>query len=445
MTAGLQTDRQQMRPTPTSGRLSGAASERRVLALFGLFGVGNFGNKASLRSAVEAASRVAPDVRIAVVCAVPEVVMATFDVDAVAITMSRWELPYLRSPRAVRLILRPLIEVARSVEAARFVRRVDAVVVPGTGILDDFGVRPQQMPWDLFRWTLVAKVTRTPFAFVSVGAGPIEHPVSRWLMKRAARQASYLSFRDEASRSFLTTLGVKTLGDSVWPDVVFGLTPPEPTPVCRGESLRVGVGVMTFHGWENDPSRGAETFDHYLSRMVGLVESLVAHGHSVRLLTGERNDEVAVERLRAELGARWGAEWLSAKVAFEQVDSLEGLFQQIQLTDGVIATRYHNVIAALMMERPTVSVGYAEKNAEVMRALGLDRYCHRIEDFDLAAVEGDLNELVGRWDELLPMVRDHVRSWKQLVEDQYERVFALRRPQRRRSPSIGTVDGGKGG
>ena len=40
----------------------------------------------------------------------------------------------------------------------------------------------------------------------------------------------------------------------------------------------------------------------------------------------------------------------------------------------VIASRFHNLICALRLARPTVSVGYASKNRHLMQALGLDEY-----------------------------------------------------------------------
>jgi polysaccharide pyruvyl transferase WcaK-like protein len=60
------------------------------------------------------------------------------------------------------------------------VRKFDIVVVPGTGILDDFGEPWYAMPYDLFKWSLAAMLGGRPFTFVSVGAGPIQHPLSSW-------------------------------------------------------------------------------------------------------------------------------------------------------------------------------------------------------------------------------------------------------------------------
>lgn len=51
-------------------------------ALFGLFGVGNIGNEASLASPIQAIRKRDPNADIVVVCAVPTVVSAEHGVDA---------------------------------------------------------------------------------------------------------------------------------------------------------------------------------------------------------------------------------------------------------------------------------------------------------------------------------------------------------------------------
>ena len=38
---------------------------------------------------------------------------------------------------------------------------------------------------------------------------------------------------------------------------------------------------------------------------------------------------------------------------------------------AVVATRYHNVICALKLAKPVVSVGYAAKNVAIMADMGL--------------------------------------------------------------------------
>ena len=81
------------------------------------------------------------------------------------------------------------------------------LIIPGTGILDDFGGNPFGMPLALLAWCLVARLCGAWVAFVSIGAGRIQHPLSRWLMRSAAAMAHYRSYRDTVSKTFMESIG----------------------------------------------------------------------------------------------------------------------------------------------------------------------------------------------------------------------------------------------
>jgi polysaccharide pyruvyl transferase WcaK-like protein len=63
-------------------------------------------------------------------------------------------------------------------------------------------------------------------------------------------------------------------------------------------------------------------------------------------------------------------------------------------TDLVVATRYHNVVCALRMGRPTISIGYAEKNDVLLAEMGLGDYCQYIEDLDLERLKAQTERLI---------------------------------------------------
>ena len=52
------------------------------------------------------------------------------------------------------------------------------------------------MPYDILKWSLAARLMRRPFAFVSIGAGPVAGSISKRLFTWAARMAAYRSYRD---------------------------------------------------------------------------------------------------------------------------------------------------------------------------------------------------------------------------------------------------------
>ncbi len=397
---------------------NGSPAGTRRIALFGLFGVGNIGNEASLASALAALRVVDPDAEPVVVCEVPEIVSAQHGVAAERIAMSGLVPSFGRFPRAIRIIARPVVEVARWLTAFRFVRRVDSVVVPGTGILDDFGMSPWQMPWDLYRWAVVSRLAHRPFSLLSIGAGPIEHPVSRRLARATVRGATRCTYRDDVSRTFMAGLGIHAGVESLAPDVVFAL--PRPPDRRTGADRRsIGIGVMAYYGWENAPEAGAETFQAYIAAMVEVTARVLALGHDVRVLVGEGTDQHAVRELISGLEGRDGNE----RVTVAPIDSIEALLGEIASTDAVVATRYHNVVASLMMHRPTVSIGYADKNRDLMASAGLGAYTHHVDAIDVERVVGDLVEQLEDRDRIARELAAWDGHCRLGVEEQYRQVF----------------------
>jgi len=354
----------------------------RRLALFGLFGVGNIGNEASLQAGIDAVRRHCPEVSPVVVCANPRRVHAEHGVEAVPISLDHLPGRLHTVPRGIRLLLRPVVELARWVAALRFARSVVGFVVPGTGILDDFGVAPHQMPYDMFRWSASARLMRRPWTMIGVGAGPIEHPVSRRLMGATVAMATAVTYRDEASRAFMARLGHASPPASVHPDVAFALPLPAPTSDgARRDHPEIGLGLMAYYGWHNDPGMGTATMERYVESMVVIARGLIAAGNRLRILVGEDSDRAAVDRF-IEAMERQSTPAERAAVVVEQIRDFPALLEQIELTDAVVATRYHNVIAALMLGRPTISIGYGEKFHQLMYGVGLGDLHYDIEELD---------------------------------------------------------------
>lgn len=117
----------------------------------------------------------------------------------------------------------------------------------------------------------------------------------------------------------------------------------------------------------------------YVSKVTTLVNRLLASGRQVRLLIGDKGDIEAARDILEQLAP---AE--ANKVAFEPSASLHELMQQIAGIDVVIAkSRYHNIVCALAMGRPTISTAYASKNDALLHDTGLAAFCHRIDSLIL--------------------------------------------------------------
>lgn len=366
----------------TNGPTRGAPKRPRRIALFGLFGAGNSGNDASLEAMLGFLRRVRPDGELACICPAPAVVEQAFRLPAHSI--GRPEFASAWGRRANRLLLRIPQIVASWFRTLATIRGYDLLIVPGTGILDDFGTGPAGFPYALFRWCLCARLCGTRLWFVSIGAGPIRHPVSRWLMTAAAAMAEYRSYRDAISREFVSGLGLDVRDEPVYPDLAFKL----PVPYVPGSrrpgpsSVTIGVGVMAYAGWRGTSATGAGIYEAYLAKIARFVLWCLDRGHRVRILTGDAIDRRAVDDLMRVVSADRGAIPADRLVA-EPTSSLGELMRQIAETDLVVATRFHNVVGALKLDRPTVSVGYARKNDVLLAEMGLDTFCQHIERLDV--------------------------------------------------------------
>jgi polysaccharide pyruvyl transferase WcaK-like protein len=150
---------------------------------------------------------------------------------------------------------------------------------------------------------------------------------------------------------------------------------------------------MAYHGWRNDPARGAEIYAAYLHKITNFVLWLLHRGHVVRVLMGETSDRRAVDDLFRALRTR-SPHLGNGSVMFTPAQTLHDVMQQMADVDAVVATRYHNIVCALRMRKPTISIGYAPKNDALLAEMGLAAFCQHIEDFDVARLEAQITRLM---------------------------------------------------
>ena len=176
----------------------------RRIALLGNFGSDNLGNEASLSALLNLARRASPDAQITCICRDPQKAREMHGIETAPLRLHTP--PGMLFRRVNRLLLGFPIAIADLMRALREVRRHDVIIVPGTGMLDDFGEHWRAMPYDIFKWSFAARLMRRPFAFVSIGAGPVAGSMSKRLFTWAARMAAYRSYRDLDSRKFMKGL-----------------------------------------------------------------------------------------------------------------------------------------------------------------------------------------------------------------------------------------------
>jgi len=74
----------------------------------------------------------------------------------------------------------------------------------------------------------------------------------------------------------------------------------------------------------------------------------------------------------------------------------------------------------LLLKRPTISIGYGDKNDALMADFGLQRYCHRIESFEVEAVLQHIRHLERYPQDALAAVTERLDGARTKLDAQYD-------------------------
>jgi polysaccharide pyruvyl transferase WcaK-like protein len=291
-------------------------------------------------------------------------------------------------------------------------------------MLDDFGEHWRAMPYDIFKWSLAARLTGRPFAFVSIGAGPVAGSISKRLFKWAARMASYRSYRDLDSRKFMEGLSAKFGADPVYCDLAFMLPSPERHQSAEFDrALTIGVGVMSYYGWHAAVSGSEEIYETYVAKVTRFVVWLLGRGYRVRLVIGAAADTRVVDDVMQRVSLACGQLPVSQLIA-EPAWSLPHLLEQLAGVDAIVGTRFHNIVAAIMMGLPAISIGYAAKNDALLSQAGLAHFCQRIDALDVDTLIGQFESLVAERERLADEVVKLRDAFRRCAEQQAKQVVS---------------------
>ncbi|MFE5791099.1 polysaccharide pyruvyl transferase family protein [Streptomyces sp. NPDC056503] len=344
------------------------------VGVFGLLGSGNLGNDGSLEAVLGFLRAEHPTAVVDALCGGPATVTARFGIPATRLHWYRGE--YRTASRAGAVAGKGLGKLVDAVRTAAWVRRHDLVIVPGMGVLEaTLPLRPWGFPYSLLLLCASGRLLRTPVALVGVGAAPIADRPTRALVRWSARLAAYRSYRDVLSRDAMRAMGVDTTGDAVHPDLAFALPAPPAPPADRpGTPGTVCVGVMDFHGGNDDRAVAEEIHRRYVDGTTRFVRALAEEGRRVRLLTGDACDAPVVAAILDAVD--------SPLVTAAEAGSLAELMAETAAAGTVVATRYHNLVCALRTGTPTLALSYAAKSDALMESMGLGEYRHPAREVD---------------------------------------------------------------
>ena len=250
---------------------------------------------------------------------------------------------------------------------ASWVRKHDAVIAPGAGVLEvTLPVGPWWYPYAMFLVSVSGRVTGTKVAMVSVGAREAGQRLTRRFVTTAAKLAFYCSYRDTGSYDAMRRAGVDVTNDHVYPDLAFAL----PVPPAPGRPADRRGGYHGLLRQNEDREQETEVHASYVEKMK----------HFVRWLAGTATGSGCSPVTTCGTVPWWRRSWTTCgptrprtptSAVADAVTSLEALMREMARVGTVVGIRYHNLVCALKLGKPTVSLSYASKHDFLMADMGL--------------------------------------------------------------------------
>jgi polysaccharide pyruvyl transferase WcaK-like protein len=307
-------------------------------------------------------------------------------------------------------------------DSCRRLNGVELLFVAGSQQLNDI-YGSWGFPFTLYKWTLLAKVAGTKVAILSVGAGPIDAPLSKFFIRRVLNLVSYRSYRDAISSRLVQSLGIKG-AHPVFPDLVYSLQLPAPRPVSGNPSrVVVGTNPVPFYDgryWRtSDPVR----YQEYVRKFAAFSEWLDKSGHSVLFFpTQVRADVLTINDIRQTLN---GSGHSPNFLAGQSVQTLEDLVSEISRADLVVANRYHGILISLMMNKPVLGVAYHEKSRALLAQVGQGDYVLNVADFKTEQLIERFTAMEANAPAIKEKISESMAPLRQALAEQYDTVLGL--------------------
>jgi polysaccharide pyruvyl transferase WcaK-like protein len=400
----------------------------KKIAFYGFFGQENWGNECTLQTIFHNTRKYVPDAEFRCICQDPDDVTIRHNIPAVPMRGIIFKPGWLRGHPLTKFLRKVIIgipsELYRWLEAFRTLKGIHMLIVPGSGLLTDAYSNSFGWPYDIFKWSLIAKLRRCKLLYVSVGAGPIYRPLSRWFIKTALSLANFRSYRNYSTVKYLISIGFPAGNDRVYPDLAFSL-PQDWIPGGDRLNMRrhvVGIGLMAYAGKYSTDKPSNAIYVAYLKNLVIFVKWLLTHEYDVRLLIGDKGDRPVTEEIRGLLKEDAMA-YDEERIIDEPVSSVNQLIAQIAATDIVVATRFHNVLLALYLGKPAISITFHHKCVSLMDSMGLSEYCQDINYLDGDKLIEQFCDLEKNADKLRPLIKQKTEENRKVLDDQYAFIF----------------------
>jgi polysaccharide pyruvyl transferase WcaK-like protein len=164
------------------------------------------------------------------------------------------------------------------------------------------------------------------------------------------------------------------------------------------------------------------TYAAYLKSLVIFVGWLLAHEYDVRLLIGDICDRSLAQAFRNLLKEQL-VMYDERRIMNDPASSVDQLLSQLAATDVVVATRFHNVVFSLVLNRPVISISFHHKCTSLMSDMGLAEHCQDINHLDTDELIEQFCHIEKNVEKLRRMIQQRTEVFRKALDEQYNVIF----------------------
>ena len=266
-------------------------------------------------------------------------------------------------------------------------RRNTCLVVCGGQWFHDLSLAKHILIVGLFS---VARLFGATTGLLGVGVGPLKRSFSRWLMRLAFSNRSYLMVRDEKSRDLLLACGLRSV--VIGADLAFELPRPEKKP-ARNEKMRPRLGICpcAWGSFDNLYERDRGHVSDTVREFAAITRTVALRGCDIVFLPSMNpEDHEFAGKIINESGAAENCFLTDTR----EMTAVE--FQsEVADLDCLLSMRLHPLIFAFNVSTPFVALNYADKVAQFITQTNRKEFLIDIQSADwstntLQAIESAL-------------------------------------------------------
>src|SRR5436190_642100 len=196
--------------------------------------------------------------------------------------------------------------------------------------------------------------------------------------------------------------------------------------LCRARLLFLNIGVGPIYHplsrWFIKASLNFSdyrSYRDYVNTLGDLVAWLCERKYTVRVIIGDVLYDSGVKQDFMELLHERGLMNQAGQIVNEPVFTVEQLLSQIAAIDFLVTSRFHNLVLALMLNKPVVCLSDHGKLDSLMTEIGLTDYCLPLANLGFDNLIDRLVKLEKNAEALRPYIKQKTEEYRRALDEQY--------------------------